>query len=195
MIHRVNNKKETAEERQNRNENFIEEMKREYGIKETVRLPAIKRRYPNGGLPERVIPAGEFWYFQIEGFGDEDADIDGLAKIERKKKENRELFHAYLAGKYWDWLIGSENEEDDCMYLIKKRRQARENYESQFYDNAVKEEQQQKIMDKEFAKAKQKKEKMASKLRKGEITQDKYDEWHLKMLEKEHEDAYDFLSR
>ena len=125
--------------------------------------------------PYGHFPSGSFWEFFIEGqkYNGREVDHD-LAKNLRAKEANQQSFMEYLRIKYYDWLYDSENTEDDCLYVWRKREADRDEREE---IQAYREEQQEKReREREEAEEKERAE-MDRKLAKGEITQSQYREW------------------
>ena len=149
--------------------NYEPNMRRKYGVKEALVIPRISKWHE-----ETYIYVGDFWEFYVENTRDDSE----LAKSRRKNTEIQIKFHAYLKEKYWvNWLIASEETQDDCPYLWEKRCKQRLDQEVEEYelnDHARKEwEEIQKRMEEE----EKEEEEMKRKLECGEITKQQYNEW------------------
>ncbi len=161
-------KRKQYEERKRRREEaairaekqYVEKMRREYGIAEY-----------------EFAEAGDFWFFFVEGRKDD----SNMAKVLRENLDNQWRFKRYLKEKYWiNWVFCSEYTEDDCRILWRWRwEEEKREYEQ--------EEREQAEVD-AYIKAQEDLVKyMESKVEKGEMTQVEFDKWK---WEKEIEDDY-----
>ena len=174
-------------------ETFVPRMKRKYGIKKEFVIPAIKSRlYPRDDLvPEKIIPRGEFWYFNIVGTKDDKFDVDGIANGMRY--DNEEFYHAYLKEKYGrNWIYTTEDKEDDCPYLFNKREMEERMREEEDWEWEQQERISQKESEKRMEEEEKEEEEMKRKLQAGEISFKKFNNWRLDKLEEkwEAEDEY-----
>jgi hypothetical protein len=121
------------------------------------------------------FPAGSFWEFFIEGQKYNGREVDHeLAKNLREKEENKQSFINYLKIKYYNWLYDSEDTEDDCIFVWRKREADRDEREE---IEAYREEQQEKREREREEDEQKERAEMDRKLATGEITHSQYREW------------------
>jgi hypothetical protein len=138
---------------------YLHTMPKFYGLKE----------------PYGPYPAGSFWEFFIEGHKYNGRDVDHeLAKKLRENEANQEIFIQYLKTKYYNWLYHTEDEVDDCLFLMRKREADRDECQQFEYEREefFKKREQEREKEEEEEKAE-----MDKKLASGEITERQYREW------------------
>lgn len=183
-----------AEFRKKMEETFVSRMRTKYGIKTGFTMPAIKSKsYPFHELiPEKIIPAGEFWYFRIVGTKDEKFDVHGISRMNREN--NKGFYHAYLKEKYWvNWVFhASDNPEDACPYLSQLCEQKERELEEEEWEWDQRERLAREECTKRLEEEEKEEEEMNRKLRAGEISGKQFNKWLFEKQDEEYSNDDDY---